>query len=134
VIEIHRGEVLSNLIYLAAAIGRVFKSMALLGEITPQELKARMDRGDYPVVLDVREAEEVALAAFPYAVHIAMGELPSRVSELDPEREVVVVCHHGIRSAQVAGYLSSIGFERVFNLIGGIDAWSVSVDPAMPRY
>jgi rhodanese-related sulfurtransferase len=63
-----------------------------------------------------------------------MGEIPTRLAELDPEREVVVVCHHGIRSAQVAGYLSSVGFEMVLNLTGGIDAWSVSVDPALARY
>src|SRR5579863_587108 len=108
--------------------------MAQLGDIFPRELKARIDRGDSPLILDVREMEEVALAAFPHAVHIPMGEIPSRLSELDPEREVVVVCHHGIRSAQVAGYLSTIGFQMVFNLTGGIDAWSVSVDPTLARY
>lgn len=93
-----------------------------------------MERGDTPLILDVREMEEVALASFPHAVHIPMGEVPSRLSELDSGREIVVVCHHGIRSAQVAAYLSSVGFERVLNLAGGIDAWSVSVDPAVPRY
>jgi rhodanese-related sulfurtransferase len=108
--------------------------MAQQGEIFPLELKARIDRGDSPLILDVREMEEVALAPFPDAVHIPMGEIPVRLSELDPEREVVVVCHHGIRSAQVAGYLSGIGFQMVFNLTGGIDAWSVSVDPTLARY
>ena len=108
--------------------------MAEPGEIFPRQLKERMDRGDRPLILDVRETEEVAIAPFPCATHIPMGEVPSRRSELDPEREVVVVCHHGIRSAQVAGYLSSIGFERVLNLTGGIDAWSLSVDPTVRRY
>ncbi len=108
--------------------------MAQLGEIFPRELKARIDRGDSPLILDVREMEEVALAPFPHAVHIPMGEIPVRLSELDPEREVILVCHHGIRSAQVAGYLFSIGFRMVFNLTGGIDAWSVSVDPTLARY
>lgn len=108
--------------------------MAQLGEMLPRELKARMDRGDSPLILDVREMEEVALAPFPDAMHIPMGEIPSRLSELEAEREVVVVCHHGIRSAQVAGYLSSIGFQAVFNLTGGIDAWSLSIDPKLPRY
>jgi rhodanese-related sulfurtransferase len=108
--------------------------MAELGEISPRELKARFDTGEAPVVLDVREPEELALAPFPRAVHIPMGEVPGRLSELDPEQEVVVVCHHGIRSAQVAGYLSSVGFGRVLNLSGGIDAWSVSVDPSVRRY
>lgn len=108
--------------------------MAEPGEIFPRQLKERIDRGDRPVVLDVREMDEVALAPFPHAAHIPMGEVPLRLSELDPKREIVVVCHHGIRSAQVAGYLSSIGFERVLNLSGGIDAWSVSVDPTLARY
>jgi rhodanese-related sulfurtransferase len=108
--------------------------MTELGEIFPRQLKERMDRGDIPVILDVREREEVALAAFPQARHIPMGEVPSRLAELEPDCETVVVCHHGIRSAQVAGYLARMGFERVLNLTGGIDAWSVSVDPSVPRY
>jgi rhodanese-related sulfurtransferase len=108
--------------------------MAELSEIFPRQLKERMQRGDTPLVLDVREPEEVALAPFPQARHIPMGEVPSRLAELDPDRETVVLCHHGIRSAQVAGYLARMGFERVLNLTGGIDAWSVSVDPSVPRY
>ena len=108
--------------------------MSELGEIFPRQLKERMERGDTLLILDVREPEEIALAAFPDATHIPMGEVPGRMSELDPQRETVVVCHHGIRSAQVAGYLATIGFARVLNLTGGIDAWSVTVDSAVPRY
>lgn len=103
-------------------------------EIFPKELRERIERGDSPVILDVREPEEVEWAAFPDAVHIPMGEVSARLSELDPQRETVVVCHHGIRSAQVAGYLTSRGFVRVFNLTGGIDAWSLTVDPSVRRY
>jgi len=108
--------------------------MSAVAEITPAELKARIDRGDRPFILDVREPEEVALAAFPDATNIPMGEIPSRMTELDPDRETIVVCHHGIRSAQVAIYLARMGFERAVNLAGGIDAWSVAADPAVPRY
>ncbi len=108
--------------------------MAQPGEIFPRQLKERMDRGDSPLVLDVREIAEVELAPFPRATHIPMGEIPSRLSELAPQLEVVVVCHHGVRSAHVAGYLCSVGFERVLNLSGGIDAWSLGVDPTVPRY
>jgi len=108
--------------------------MSSVAEITPAELKARIDRGDRPFILDVREPEEVALAAFPDATNIPMGEIPSRITELDPDRETIVVCHHGIRSAQVAIYLAQMGFERAVNLAGGIDAWSVAADPAVPRY
>jgi rhodanese-related sulfurtransferase len=63
-----------------------------------------------------------------------MGDIPSRLTELDPDNEWVVVCHHGVRSAQVAMYLARMGFERVSNLNGGIDAWSLTADPATPRY
>lgn len=103
-------------------------------ELSPRELKLRLDRGDVPVILDVREPEEVALARFPRAIHIPMNDLPSRLAELDPDRETVVVCHHGIRSAQVAIYLSRSGFEHVSNLSGGIDAWADEADPSTPRY
>lgn len=108
--------------------------MAEVAEIDPQKLRQRIERGHRLVVVDVREPEEVAIAPFAGAVHIPMGELPSRIGEIDPESEVVVVCHHGIRSAQVAAYLARMDFQRVWNLAGGIDAWSIAVDPAVPRY
>ena len=111
--------------------------MEKIGELEPLELKARRDRHDHNdklVVLDVREPEEIAIAPFPDALHIPMGDIPSRLTELDSDAEWVVVCHHGVRSAQVAMYLARMGFERVSNLSGGIDAWSLTVDPATPRY
>src|SRR5579859_6900812 len=108
--------------------------MAEIGEIEPLELKARRARGDQVAVLDVREPEEIAIAAFPDATHIPMGEIPSRLTELDLQAEWVVVCHHGVRSAQVAMYLAHMGFAHVSNLTGGIDAWSLTADPATPRY
>jgi rhodanese-related sulfurtransferase len=108
--------------------------MADIGEIEPAELKARRERGDMVVVLDVREPEEIAIAPFPDAIHIPMGDIPSRLTELNPDSEWVVVCHHGVRSAHVAMYLARMGFERVSNLNGGIDAWSLTADPSTPRY
>ncbi|HKN02248.1 MAG TPA: rhodanese-like domain-containing protein [Candidatus Binataceae bacterium] len=108
--------------------------MSGIDEIGPVDLKVRLDSGDQVFILDVREAEEVAFAPFPNASHIPMGDIPSRLTELDPDRETVVVCHHGVRSAQVAMYLARMGFERVINLSGGIDAWSLDADPATPRY
>jgi rhodanese-related sulfurtransferase len=104
------------------------------GELSVRDLKARLDAGDAPVVLDVREAEELAIARLPFALHIPMHDVPARLSELDPEQEIVVVCHHGMRSAHVAGFLEQQGFTRVRNLAGGIDAWSLFVDPDLPRY
>jgi rhodanese-related sulfurtransferase len=108
--------------------------MAERGEIEPAALKQRLDSGDHLRILDVREPEEIAIASFPGALEIPMGDIPSRLTELDPDAELVVVCHHGIRSAQVAIYLAGAGFDRVSNLTGGIDAWALEVDPAMPRY
>jgi len=108
--------------------------MAEIGEIDPAELKQRLERGEPLEVLDVREPEEIAIAPFPGALEIPMGDIPSRLAELYPDAEWVIVCHHGIRSAQVAIYLARNGFERVSNLTGGIDAWALEVDPAIPRY
>ena len=91
-----------------------------------------------PVLLDVREPWEIALAAIqvPQAptLCIPMQQIPARLAELDPQRPIVCVCHHGMRSAQVAAFLLRHGFDEVHNLSGGIDAWSARVDPAVPRY
>ncbi|HTT74623.1 MAG TPA: rhodanese-like domain-containing protein [Candidatus Binataceae bacterium] len=103
-------------------------------EIEPIELKRRIERGEHLSILDVREPEEVAIAAFPGAINVPMGEVPSRLAELDPEADWVIVCHHGVRSANVAMYLARNGFEKVANLSGGIEEWSLTVDPSTPRY
>jgi rhodanese-related sulfurtransferase len=108
--------------------------MADIGVIEPRALKERIERGEQIFILDVREPFEIELAPFPGATHIPMGDIPARIGQLDPDRETVVVCHHGVRSAQVATYLARTGFERVLNLSGGIDAWSCEADPATPRY
>jgi len=104
------------------------------GQISAPELKARLDARDSLVLLDVREPEEVALASLPGAMHIPMNDVPARLHELDPTEEIVVFCHHGMRSASVAAFLAQRDFERVLNLTGGIDAWSLQVDPNVPRY
>ncbi|HXQ21155.1 MAG TPA: rhodanese-like domain-containing protein [Candidatus Acidoferrales bacterium] len=107
---------------------------APLKEISPVELQQRLSgRGDL-VLLDVREPEELAVASIQGAMHIPMGDVPRRFHELDPERQIVVFCHHGIRSASVVQFLAQRDFERVVNLAGGIDAWSRIVDPSVPRY
>lgn len=103
-------------------------------ELSAKELSQRLAAEDPPVVLDVREPEEIATARFPGAVEIPMNDVPSRIGELDRRREIVVVCHHGMRSAHVAGFLADQGFTRVLNLSGGIDGWSTTIDPSVPRY
>lgn len=94
---------------------------------------------DAPVVLDVREPYErtwAALAAHAEfrVVAIPMGEIPSRLNELDPDQAIACLCHHGMRSMQVARFLESNGFGHVVNIDGGIDAWSTEVDNAIARY
>ena len=89
---------------------------------------------DTVVLLDVREDVELSIAAIDGALHIPMGQIPERIGELNPDQTIVVMCHTGGRSAQVATYLSQQGFPAVFNLDGGIQAWSRSVDPTIPEY
>jgi rhodanese-related sulfurtransferase len=87
-----------------------------------------------PVLLDVREPWEIATATIAGYVSIPMGEIPARSEELDDEAPIVCICHHGARSANVAMFLESRGFKHVFNLYGGIDAWSRQVDASVPTY
>ncbi len=101
--------------------------------ITPLELKERLQAGDRPVLLDVREPWEFALARIESSRLIPIGELPDRFSELDPAAETVVICHHGARSAYVTRALGDAGFAKVFNLEGGLDAYS-QIDDSVPRY
>ena len=103
-------------------------------EITIQELQAKQDIGTDFVLLDVREPEEVTLVQLPNSVHIPMGEIPSRLHELDPDSEIVVYCHHGVRSLQVAHFLHQHDFEHVVSLAGGIDVWAIEIEPEMTRY
>jgi rhodanese-related sulfurtransferase len=86
------------------------------------------------VLLDVRELSELALARLGGETHIPLALLPLRVAELDPSRRMVVMCHHGARSAMAIRWLREHGFEKLHNLAGGIDAYSRDVDPAVPRY
>jgi rhodanese-related sulfurtransferase len=86
------------------------------------------------VVLDVREPWEVAIASLPGSIHIPMREIPARFGELPASRPVVCLCHHGMRSAQVGLFLERQQVAAVCNLTGGIDAWSRTVDPAVPTY
>jgi rhodanese-related sulfurtransferase len=106
----------------------------MLQQISPRDLKDRLDSPNPPVVLDVREPAEIAIARMPGAIEIPMNEVPRRLEEIPSEREVVVVCHHGMRSAQVASFLADRGRTGVLNLSGGIDAWSLQVDPSVRRY
>jgi sulfur-carrier protein adenylyltransferase/sulfurtransferase len=104
-------------------------------EITATDLKQRLDNGDDIQIVDVREANEVAIARMPNTVHIPLGEVVNRMDEIDPNRETVVHCKGGVRSARAIEALQRSGFKgNLTNLKGGITAWSNEVDPSVPKY
>jgi rhodanese-related sulfurtransferase len=104
-------------------------------EITPEEVKAKLNRQETFTLLDVREPWEFETASINGAKLMPMGDVPSRAhQELDPEDEIVVLCHHGVRSMNVTVWLRQQGFEKAQSMRGGIDAWSRSVDEAVPKY
>jgi len=102
--------------------------------LSPQELAQRLQQEAAPLLLDVREPWEFAHAHIEGSTLMPMHEVPARHAELDKDAEIVVICHHGMRSAQVTQYLDRLGFSQVYNLTGGIDAWSREVDPSVPQY
>jgi adenylyltransferase/sulfurtransferase len=102
-------------------------------EMTVKELKRRLDAGDNIVVLDVRQPHEHKLCNLG-GVLIPLGELPARMRELDADREIVAFCRTGGRSARAVEFLLDAGFKKVWNLKGGIHAWSNEIDPTIPRY
>ncbi|OFW08186.1 MAG: molybdenum cofactor biosynthesis protein MoeB [Acidobacteria bacterium RIFCSPLOWO2_02_FULL_67_36] len=103
-------------------------------DMTVVELKERVDRGEAPLLIDVREPHEHAICRIPGATLIPMGELPGRLAEFNPRREVVVLCRSGARSASAVAMMRRQGFERARNLKGGILAWIDQIDPSQPKY
>ena len=106
-----------------------------MSEITATELKQRLDNGDDIQIVDVREDHEVAIAKIPNTIHIPLGQVINRMSELDSNKETVVHCKMGGRSAKAIEALKRSGFTgNLINLKGGITAWSNEVDPSVPKY
>lgn len=105
-----------------------------MNEITVRDFARDRAAGATPLLLDVREAWEVAIAAIPGAVHIPMNEIPDRLADLPRDREIVVMCKAGGRSMNVARFLVAQGYGQVTNLTGGILAWSADVDPTVATY
>lgn len=102
--------------------------------VAPADLKARLAAGDKLQLLDVREEWEYQTARIDGSLLMPMGQIATRVAELDPAAETIVICHHGGRSMQIAGLLERRGFSSVINLTGGVDVWARTVDPSMPVY
>lgn len=104
-------------------------------QINPVELKQRLDSTEpRPVLLDVREQVEYGICHINGSLLVPMGQIVAKLGELDRDKEIVAICHHGVRSFQVAQYLEHEGFEKIMNLSGGIDAWAMEVEPSMARY
>jgi len=102
--------------------------------ITVRDLKNRLDKGENLFLLDVREPHEYSLAKIEGSVLVPLGTLPDSLGQLDKNAEIIAYCHRGMRSADAVGFLLQQGFANVKNLIGGIEAWSVEIDPTVPRY
>jgi len=103
-------------------------------EMNVKELSERINNDNAPLIIDVREPNEYALARIPGGVLKPLGDFREWAQELDQDREYVLYCHTGSRSWQATYLLERMGFQQVYNLSGGIEAWSIHVDPSMPRY
>jgi adenylyltransferase/sulfurtransferase len=109
--------------------------MTEINHLSVEELNEKITKGSSPIVVDVRENEELAQAPFSHeVVHIPLGHLPDRLNEFDKDEEIVFMCHLGGRSLQATQFFQENGFKNVSNLRGGIDAWSKNVDASIPRY
>ena len=104
------------------------------GTVSAVELDERLKRGEEVLIVDVREPDEYAHARIEGARLLPLTRFPEWAETLNPDDEIVFMCHHGIRSAQVCAFLAREGFKKLYNLEGGIDAWSCDVDPSVPRY
>jgi len=104
-------------------------------QLSPQQVLELIERSeDKPVLIDVREDFETEVCSINGAINIPLRKIPDAVEELDPQREYVLICHHGMRSQRAGIIMESHGFERLINLVGGIDAWACNIDPEMRRY
>jgi len=106
----------------------------MIQELSVEDLKARLDAGEQPLVIDVREGWELDISKVPFAKHLPMAQVPDRVGEFDADTPVIVMCRSGGRSMQVARFLESRGFRSVSNLTGGILAWGERIDPSLRPY
>jgi len=103
-------------------------------EINPRDVKQRLDRGEKFLLVDVREPHEHAICQIAGAMLIPMGSIPANLQKLDTDEDVICICHHGIRSLDVANWLRAQGVKSAKSMAGGIDRWSVEIDPMVRRY
>jgi rhodanese-related sulfurtransferase len=103
-------------------------------EILPSDVKQRLDRGEKMMLIDVREPHEYAICHIEGAILIPMGTIPANLQKLDTDEDVICFCHHGMRSMDVANWLRAQGVKSAKSMAGGIDRWSLEIDPKVPRY
>ena len=104
-------------------------------QFTPRQVLDHIDQTDAkPVLLDVREPHEYEICAISGSINIPLAQIPSSLGRLDPEAEYVLICHHGMRSHRAGDFLAEQGFDKLINLLGGIDAWACDIDSNMQRY
>ena len=107
----------------------------MIQQLSVSQLKTWLkEENKTPLILDVREPWEYKICSLPESTQMPMGTIPTRHNELDQNKSIVVLCYHGIRSYQVARFLSGQGFTRLFNLQGGIDAWAKDIETKMETY
>lgn len=103
-------------------------------EITPKELNNLMQEGHCPVLVDVRETDEISICALPNHIHIPLAQIPTRFSEIPKDKDVVVYCRSGGRSGNAVNFLAQNGFTKIKNLVGGMLRWSDDVDSSFTKY
>ncbi len=103
-------------------------------QLSATGLKAKIEQQENLFLLDVREPFEFSFCRIEGSVSIPLNQIPTRLTEIDFDKEIVVICHHGIRSQQAANFLNQVGFKDISNLSGGVDAWSLECDSSMQRY
>jgi rhodanese-related sulfurtransferase len=103
-------------------------------EISVEDLREKRDRGEMPALLDVREPHEYALSDLPGSIKVPLGTLPRSLEKVPKDRELVVYCRSGARSANAVQFLQQVGYEKAVNLAGGVNAWAERIDPTMRKY
>lgn len=112
----------------------LYREVALVKEISPRELQVLLDSGQEYMLLDVRQPWEFKICQLPNSINISLNDLDKSVAQLPDEKEIVTICHHGVRSKQAAILLEQCGYTKVMSLQGGIDAWARDINPTMERY
>ncbi len=104
-------------------------------QLSPQQISELLNQSaDKPVLIDVREPFEVEICAIEGSTNIPLQQIAEAAEDLDPDKEYVLICHHGMRSQRAGMIMAAQGFEKLINLVGGIDAWACNIDPQMQRY